>query len=70
MKVSDIIQTKGSLVKTVRPEASALELAVRLHSVQIGAMVAMFASGTSGHSSKFPFCRLLPAADIAHNQTS
>jgi CBS domain-containing protein len=39
MKVSDIIQTKGSLVKTVRPEASALELAVRLHSDQIGAMV-------------------------------
>jgi CBS domain-containing protein len=39
MKVSDIIQTKGSLVKTVRPETSALELAVRLHSDQIGAMV-------------------------------
>jgi CBS domain-containing protein len=39
MKVSDIIQTKGSLVKTVSPETSALELAVRLHSDQIGAMV-------------------------------
>ena len=39
MKVSDIIQTKGTLVKTVRPETSALELSVRLHSDQIGAMV-------------------------------
>jgi CBS domain-containing protein len=39
MKVSDIIQTKGSVVKTVRPESSARELAVRLHADQIGAMV-------------------------------
>ena len=39
MKVSDIIQTKGSFVKTVRPESSARELSVRLHTDQIGAMV-------------------------------
>jgi CBS domain-containing protein len=39
MKVSDIIQTKGSIVRTVRPEASARELSVRLHADQIGAMV-------------------------------
>jgi CBS domain-containing protein len=39
MKVSNIIQTKGSVVKTIRPEASARELSVRLHADQIGAMV-------------------------------
>jgi CBS domain-containing protein len=39
MKVSGIIQTKGSVVKTVRPESSARELSVRLHAEQIGAMV-------------------------------
>ena len=39
MKVSDIIQTKGSVVKTVRPESSARELSVRLRADQIGAMV-------------------------------
>ena len=39
MKVSDIIQTKGPVVKTVRPESSARELSVRLHADQIGAMV-------------------------------
>ena len=39
MKVSDIIQKKGSVVKTVRPESSARELSVRLHANQIGAMV-------------------------------
>ena len=39
MKVSDIIQAKGSVVKTIRPEASARELSVRLHADQIGAMV-------------------------------
>ena len=39
MKVSDIIQIKGSVVKTVRPETSARELSVRLHADQIGAMV-------------------------------
>jgi CBS domain-containing protein len=39
MKVSDIIQTKGSVVKTVRPDASARELSVRLQADHIGAMV-------------------------------
>ena len=39
MKVSDIIQTKGSVVKTVRAKSSARELSVRLHADQIGAMV-------------------------------
>jgi CBS domain-containing protein len=39
MKVSDIIHAKGSVVKTIRPEASARELSVRLHADQIGAMV-------------------------------
>ena len=39
MSVSKIIQTKGSVVKTVRPESSARELSVRLHADQIGAMV-------------------------------
>ena len=39
MKVSDILQIKGSDVKTVRPETSARELAVKLHAEQIGAMI-------------------------------
>ena len=39
MKVSDIIQTKGSVVKWIRAESSARELSVRLHADQIGAMV-------------------------------
>jgi CBS domain-containing protein len=39
MKVSDILQIKGSDVKTVRPHTSARELSVRLHVEQIGAMV-------------------------------
>ena len=39
MKVADILQIKGSDVKTVRPDTSARELAVRLHVEQIGAMV-------------------------------
>jgi CBS domain-containing protein len=39
MKVSDILQIKGSDVKTVRPDTSARELSVRLHVEQIGAMV-------------------------------
>jgi CBS domain-containing protein len=39
LKVSDIIKTKGSIVKTVEPETSARELSVRLHAEQIGAMV-------------------------------
>jgi CBS domain-containing protein len=39
MKVSDILHIKGSEVKTVRPDTSAREFAVRLHVEQIGAMV-------------------------------
>jgi len=39
MKVADILQIKGSDVKTVRPDMSARELSVRLHVEQIGAMV-------------------------------
>jgi hypothetical protein len=39
MKVSDILQIKGSRVKTIAPDASARELSVRLHAEQIGAMV-------------------------------
>jgi CBS domain-containing protein len=39
VKVSDILQIKGSAVKTIAPDASARELSVRLHAEQIGAMV-------------------------------
>ena len=39
MKVSDIIQTKSSDVKTIRPQASAREVSGRLQADQIGAMV-------------------------------
>jgi CBS domain-containing protein len=39
MKVSDILQIKGSGVKTVRPETSAHELSVQLRAAQIGAMI-------------------------------
>jgi CBS domain-containing protein len=39
MKVSDILQFKGSVVKTVRPESSARELSVQLRAEQIGAMI-------------------------------
>jgi CBS domain-containing protein len=39
MKVSDILQIKGSKVKTITPDTSARELSVRLHAEQIGAMI-------------------------------
>ena len=39
MKVSDILQIKGSVVKTVRPDTSARELSVQLRAEQIGAMI-------------------------------
>ena len=39
MKVANILQIKGSVVKTVRPDTSARELSVRLHAEQIGAMI-------------------------------
>lgn len=39
MKVSDVLQIKGSAVKTVTPDTSARELSVQLRAEQIGAMV-------------------------------
>jgi CBS domain-containing protein len=39
MKVSDILQIKGSKVEWVTPDTSAGELSVRLHAAQIGAMI-------------------------------
>ena len=39
MKVSDVLQIKGSGVKTIAPDTSARELSVKLHAEQIGAMV-------------------------------
>ena len=39
MKVSDILQIKGSGVKAVRPDTSARELSVQLRAEQIGAMI-------------------------------
>lgn len=39
MKVSDILQVKGSVVKTLRPDTSARELSVQLRAEQIGAMI-------------------------------
>src|SRR5262249_59944725 len=39
MKVSDVLQIKGSGVKTIAPDRSARELSVKLHAEQIGAMV-------------------------------
>ena len=39
MKVADILRVKGSEVKTVKPNATALELSVRLSTQQIGALI-------------------------------
>jgi len=39
MKVADILQIKGSAVKTVSPDATALELSEQLRAAQIGAMI-------------------------------
>lgn len=39
MKVSDILKAKGSAVKTVRPDETALELAEKLRAERIGAMI-------------------------------
>ena len=39
MKVLDILEIKGSVVKTVRPDTSARELSVQLRAEQIGAMI-------------------------------
>jgi CBS domain-containing protein len=39
MKVADILRSKGSAVKTVRPDVTALRLSHELRTEQIGAMV-------------------------------
>jgi CBS domain-containing protein len=39
MKVADILRIKGSTVKTVTPDETALEMAEKLHAAQIGAMI-------------------------------
>jgi CBS domain-containing protein len=39
MKVADILRIKGSAVKTVTPDETALELAEQLRAEQIGAMI-------------------------------
>jgi len=39
MKVADILRIKGSVVKTVTPDKTALELSEKLRAEQIGAMV-------------------------------
>jgi len=39
MKVADILRIKGSVVKTVKPDKTALELSRQLRDEQIGAMV-------------------------------
>jgi CBS domain-containing protein len=52
MKVSDILQIRGSVVKTVRPDMSARELAVRLHAEQIGAIVSSDGRSIDGIASE------------------
>jgi CBS domain-containing protein len=39
MKVADILQTKGSTVRTLPPNATVFELSQRLRAEQIGAMI-------------------------------
>ena len=39
MKVADILRIKGSTVKMVTPDETALEMAEKLHAAQIGAMI-------------------------------
>ena len=39
MRVADILRIKGSTVKTVTPDGTALELAEKLRAAQIGAMI-------------------------------
>ena len=39
MKVADILQTKGSTVRTLPPNATVFELSQRLRTEQIGAMI-------------------------------
>jgi CBS domain-containing protein len=46
MRVADILRIKGSTVKTVTPDETALELAEKLRAAQIGAMI-VSENGTS-----------------------
>ena len=39
MRVADILRIKGSTVKTVTPDETALELSEKLRTAQIGAMI-------------------------------
>ena len=39
MRVADILRIKGSTVKTVTPDETALELSEKLNAAQIGAMI-------------------------------
>jgi CBS domain-containing protein len=68
MKVADILRIKGSAVKTVTPDVTALELSERLRAEQIGAMIVSdegrsingiiserdLAYGLAAHGSKLP----------------
>ena len=68
MKVADILQSKGPVVKTVRPDVTALELSEQLRAERIGAMIVSadgasidgiiserdLAYGLAAHGSKLP----------------
>lgn len=68
MKVADILKTKGSAVKTVRPDETALELSEQLRAERIGAAIVSadgksingiiserdIAYGLAAHASRLP----------------
>jgi CBS domain-containing protein len=68
MKVADILQSKGPVVKTVRPDETALELSEHLRAERIGAMIVSadgasidgiiserdLAYGLAAHASRLP----------------
>jgi CBS domain-containing protein len=68
MKVADILRTKGSSVKTVKPDETALEFSEQLRAERIGAMIVSddgasidgiiserdLAYGLAAHGSKLP----------------
>ncbi|HUU25502.1 MAG TPA: CBS domain-containing protein, partial [Methyloceanibacter sp.] len=68
MKVADILRSKGSVVKTVRPDETALELAEQLRAERIGAAIVSsdgttvegiiserdLAYGLAAHASRLP----------------
>jgi CBS domain-containing protein len=68
MKVADILRSKGTAVKTVRPDETALELSEQLRAEKIGAMIVSedgasidgiiserdLAYGLAVHGSKLP----------------